>query len=174
MLRHIPWVLLGFIPVTMLTLSCAARQTGTERAQDSSCSKLSANEVSSALAEQLMAASDVLSFEHAWRTEHPNAVAGTISRAEVVSVVRNQKADIKGCYDSALSKLTSSKSGRVIVRFIIDKSGRVPAAAIAADELGVPDVACCLAERVTQWSFGPPNSGDFVVVEYPFSVSVTK
>jgi len=177
MFSRIHCVLVGFVPVMLLDLSCAARQsvTDTARAQETgSCSKLSAAEVSSALAERLTAATDVLSFEHAWRTEHAGAVAGTISRAEVVRVVRGQNADIRGCYDAALSKLSSSKSGKVIVRFIIDASGRVPAATIAADELGVPDVACCLADRVTQWTFGPPSSGDFVVVEYPFSVSVSK
>jgi|GEM_PF-6599878 len=177
MFSRLPCVLLGFVPVMLLDLSCAARQSGTEtpRVQGSgSCSRLSAAEVSTALAQRLTAATDVLSFEHAWRTEHQGDVAGTVSRADVVRVVRGQNADIKGCYDAALSKLSSSKSGKVIVRFIIDASGRVPAATIAADELGVPDVACCLAERVTQWTFGPPNSGDFVVVEYPFSVSVTK
>ena len=130
--------------------------------------------MSPALAEKLTAAGDVLSFESAWRSEHQGVVAGTISRADVVRVVRAQNADIKGCYDAALAKLSGNKSGKVVVRFIIDASGRVPAATIAADELGVPDVACCLAERVTQWTFGPPSSGDFVVVEYPFSVSVSK
>lgn len=160
-----------------LALSCAARQSGAETArapESGSCSRLSAAEVSAPLAERLTAATDVLSFEHAWRTEHQGDVAGTISRSDVVRVVRGQTADIKGCYDAALSKLQSNKSGKVVVRFIIDASGRVPAATIAADELGVPDVACCLAERVTQWTFGAPNSGDFVVVEYPFSVSVSK
>jgi hypothetical protein len=177
MFSRIPCVLVGFLPVTLLALACAARQSSVEapRAPESgSCSRLSAAEVSSALAERLTAASDVLSFEHAWRTEHQGDVAGTISRAEVVRVVRGQNADIKACYDAALSKLSDNKKGKVVVRFIIDASGRVPAATIAADELGVPDVACCLAERVAQWTFGPPSSGDFVVVEYPFSVSVSK
>lgn len=176
MFSRIPCGLLGFVPVVSLALACAARQTGAEgpRLESGSCSKLSAAEVSPALGAKLGAASDVLSFESAWRSEHQGAVAGTISRAEVMRVVRGQNADIKRCYDAALAKLRGSHKGKVVVRFIIDAQGRVPAATIAADELGVPDVACCLAERVTQWTFGPPDSGDFVVVEYPFSVSVSK
>ena len=166
----------GLLPIAVLALSCAARPSGTgARARDSgSCSKLSAAEVSAALAARLTAATDVLSFESAWRSEHQGAVAGTISRAEVKRVVRAQNTDIRRCYDAALSKVTGSKRGRVVVRFIIDATGTVPAATIAADEMGVPEVACCLAERVTQWRFERPSSGDFVVVEYPFSVSVSR
>jgi hypothetical protein len=122
----------------------------------------------------LAAASDVLSFEAAWKSEHQTSASGTISGAEVRRVIRGQGADIKGCYEASFAKLPDDSRGKVTVRFIIDATGRVPAATIAGDELGVPEVACCLAERVSQWTFTPPSSGDFVVVEYPFSVQISK
>jgi hypothetical protein len=162
----------------MVALSCAARQSTSEstpRALDSaSCSKLSASEVSPALAEKLAAAKDVLSFEAAWKSEHQATVSGTISRPNVTQVIRAHGADIKGCYEAALAKLPDDSRGKVVVRFVIDATGHVPAATIAADELGVPEVACCLADHVAQWVFAPPSSGDFVVIEYPFSVQVSK
>lgn len=168
-------LLLALIP--LVALACAARQAtpdGTPRAQGASCSKGSAAEASATLAAQLAAAGDVLSFEAAWRSEHQSAVSGTISGADVRRVIRGQGADIRDCYQASLAKLPDDSRGRVVVRFVIDARGRVPAATIAADELGVAEVACCLAERVSQWAFSPPSSGDFVVVEYPFSVQVSK
>ncbi|HET8933613.1 MAG TPA: AgmX/PglI C-terminal domain-containing protein [Polyangiales bacterium] len=166
--------LLGLIP--MVALGCAARQStsdGTARKQGA-CSKLSAAEVSSGLAEKLTASADVLSFEAAWKSEHQTSVSGTISRGDVTRVIRAQGSDIRGCYQGAMAKLPDDSRGKVVVRFVIDASGRVPAATIAADELGVPEVSCCLADRVSQWLFTPPTTGDFVVVEYPFSVAVSK
>ena len=163
--------------MSMAALACGARQStsdSTPRGQGASCSKLSAAEVSSGLADKLAAAADVLSFEAAWKSEHQTSVSGTISRAEVTRVIRAQGADIRGCYQAAMAKLPDDSRGKVVVRFVIDAKGSVPAATIAADELGVPEVSCCLAERVSHWAFTPPSSGDFVVVEYPFSVAVSK
>lgn len=174
MQRCLP-VLLALVP--LVAPACAARQAtpdGTPRGLGASCSKGTAAEASAALAEKLSAAGDVLSFEAAWRSEHQAAVAGTISGADVRRVIRGQGADIRDCYQASLAKLPADSRGKVVVRFVIDKAGRVPAATIAADELGVPEVACCLAERVSLWAFSPPSSGDFVVVEYPFSVQVSK
>jgi hypothetical protein len=168
----------SLLGVTALLVSgCASRQPVPDAkptvAGRTSCSKLQAH-VSQALASKLEAAADVISFESAWRSDHPNAVAGTINRPNVVGVIRARGNDIRGCYDAAMDKLPDDSRGRVVVRFIIDSSGRVPAATIAANELGVPEVACCLAERVSEWAFVPPTTGDFVVVEYPFSVKVSK
>lgn len=138
------------------------------------CVKGSESELSPTLASKLAAAADVLSFEAAWRGEHPAATSGSVSHPQVVGVIRSHGSEIRGCYEAALARLPDNSRGKVVVRFVIDASGRVPAAALAANELHVPEVACCLAERVSQWTFPAPSEGDFVVVEYPFSVQVSK
>jgi hypothetical protein len=164
----------ALVPALLLLQSCAARQTPPEtKPSGAHCVKHDAT-VSAGLAERLAATGDVLSFESAWRSERPGKVAGTISRPNVTQVIRNQGADIKSCYDASFDKLPDDSRGRVVVRFVVDGAGHVPAATIASNELGVPEVACCLAERVTQWAFVPPTTGDFVIIEYPFSVRVQK
>lgn len=138
------------------------------------CSKVAESEVTLALAERLAAAPDVLRFENLWKEDHPGSTSGTINRSDVVQVIRSQGDAIKGCYEAEFARLPNDSRGRVVVRFIIDAHGHVPAATVAANELGVPEVACCLAERVREWTFVAPTTGDFVVVEYPFSVSISK
>jgi hypothetical protein len=168
---------LPVLTIVALAAACGARQStsdSTPHGAGASCSKGSAAQASPALSQKLAAAGDVLSFESAWRSEQQSATSGTINGADVRRVIRGQGADIKGCYQASLAKLPDDNRGRMVVRFVIDRTGRVPAATIASNELGVAEVACCLAERVSQWAFSPPSSGDFVVVEYPFSVQVSK
>src|ERR1700712_2636273 len=109
------------------------------------CSKVAESEVNLALAERLASASDVLRFENFWREDHPGSTSGTINRSEVVQVIRSQSDAIKSCYEAELARLPNDSRGRVVVRFIIDANGRVPAAQIGANELGGPEGACWLA-----------------------------
>jgi hypothetical protein len=144
------------------------------RAGSATCTKGSQAEANPAFADKLAAASDVLSFETAWKLEHPSAVAGSVSRSEVLKVIRGHSDEIRGCYEAGLASLPDNSRGQVVVRFVIDQAGQVPLATLAANELGVPEVACCLAQHVAQWSFPAPTGGDFVVVEYPFSVQISR
>jgi hypothetical protein len=157
--------------------ACAGQSSKPEQLKISGtagCSKVAESEVNLALAERLASAPDVLRFENLWKEDHPGSTSGSINRSDVVQVIRSQNDAIKSCYEAELARLPSDSRGRVIVRFIIDGQGHVPAATIAINELGVPEVACCLAERVRDWTFVAPTTGDFVVVEYPFSVSISK
>lgn len=148
-------------------------QTPRHTPEPSVCVKGAHGPVDPGLADKLAQAADVLTFETAWRTEHTDAVAGTVPRPQVLSVIRGQGAQIRGCYEAAFDSLPENSRGKVVVRFVVDAAGQVPAATIADNELGVPAVACCLAERVAQWRFPAPTAGNFVVVEYPFSVQIS-
>lgn len=118
---------------------------------------------------RLEGASNVLDFERAWMDEHPGTAPGTISGSGVRERIRARTADIRGCYESALGRLPSGK-GRVVVRFVVDTRGGVPAVTIASSDFQDPEVGCCVAKAIAKWSFSSPTHGDFIVVEYPFVV----
>ena len=122
-------------------------------------------------AQALASATNILEYEAALRRAYPAAALGGIGAAEVRAVARAHMAEISQCYEAALAKVDEAK-GRVVVRFAIDPQGRVPAAHVVADDLGVEGVGCCVVQRVAAWKFPSPEGG-YAVVEYPFTVRVS-
>jgi hypothetical protein len=128
--------------------------------------------VSAAITQRLAKASNLLEYENLWRAEHPELAAGTISGAAVRSQIHADLPRVQACYEAALNG-SSDGSGRVVVRFVIDRSGRVAVANISSNSFAAPDVGCCIVKRVVQWQFPKPAAADFVVVEYPFVVRIS-
>lgn len=170
--------MLRLVLASFTLCSCAGCATpaaigGGQRAPErrvESCTSAAQADVSAAVLQRLGAASSVLDYQNIWAAEHAGSSAGSAGASEVRARVHAKLPEIQACYQSALSRAASG-SGRVVVRFVIDSSGRVPAANIAADSFGSPEVSCCVVRRVAQWSFAPV-AGDFVVVEYPFAVRI--
>jgi hypothetical protein len=159
----------------LLALSCAGHTTASSDAHthaDDACSNLAQPEVSAETSERLTRAANVIEYENTWKSAHPNATLGTVNRSEISSVIRSKTAEVQGCYESALGKLSDGR-GRVVVRLVIDASGKVPNVSIAANDFDDPQVGCCLAKHIAQWALPVPTGGDFVVVEYPFVVSIS-
>jgi TonB family protein len=120
----------------------------------------------------LAAATNVLEYEAAWKQAYPAAALGGIAPAEIRTVVREHTDELRGCYAQALAKVGQA-SGRVVVRFVIEPQGRVAAAHVAKNELGLPGVGCCVVQRVAAWRFPAPREGGYAVVEYPFTVRLS-
>jgi hypothetical protein len=163
--------------VLFLCAACAGRTpstaNGTDVASGEACSSVTQPGISAATAERLERASNVLDYENIWRAENPGTVQGTIGGSEVRARIRSNAGQIRGCYESALDKLPACE-GRVIVRFVIDASGHVAAVNITSNDFEAPEVGCCVAKHVAQWTFPSPTNGGFVVVEYPFVVRTSK
>lgn len=140
------------------------------RPQDGSCSALH-DPLAQNEAHALASATNILEYEAAWRRAYPSAALGGIGAAEVRRVAHAHTAELSGCYEAALAKVEQA-AGRVVVRFVIDPQGGVPAAHLAKDELGVAGVGCCLVQRVAAWKFPAPEGGGYAVVEYPFTVRI--
>jgi hypothetical protein len=161
----------------VLGASCAGRTpstaNGTATASGDTCSSVTQPGISAATAERLERASNVLDYENIWRAENPSATQGTIGGSEVRSRIRSNAGQIRGCYESALDKLPAGE-GRVVVRFVIDASGHVATVSISSNDFEAPEVGCCVAKHVAQWTFPSPTNGGFVVVEYPFVVRTSK
>jgi hypothetical protein len=120
----------------------------------------------------LARASNILDYQNVWTEAHPGGSLGALSRADLRSFIRSKNREVSDCYESALEELPDGR-GRVVTRFVIDSNGRVAHVSLAASELEAPKVGCCLVQRIAQWAFPGSIHGDFVVVEYPFVVSVS-
>lgn len=129
-------------------------------------------DVGSATSERLARASNVLDYQNVWMNAHPSGSLGTLSGADLRSFIRTKNGEIRDCYESALDELADGR-GRVVTRFVIGSDGRVRHVSLATSELEAPTVGCCLVQRIAQWAFPGAMHGDFVVVEYPFVVTVS-
>jgi hypothetical protein len=156
-------------------LSCAGQSKPTTQPHTQAaetCSSVTQPSVAANTAEQLNRASNIVEYESTWRTGNPSAVVGTIDRARVASLIRAKTREVSDCYTALMNKVENGR-GRVVVRFVIDASGNVPNVNVSSNDFDDAEVGCCLAKRVAQWSFPAPEAGDFVVVEYPFTVRIS-
>lgn len=159
-----------------LVSACAATtpsetSTGSRRG-DEACSSLAQAQVSEATSKRLSSASNVIEYQSIWQQEHPGASLGTASQSAIRAFIHSKGPEIRDCYQAALDELPEGR-GRVSARFVIAADGSVPNVSISSSNVMDPEVGCCLATQIAQWTFPAPAGGDFVAVEYPFVVSVS-
>jgi hypothetical protein len=155
--------------------SCAGQSKPTTDARTravETCSSVTQPGVAATTAEQLSRASNIIEYESVWKSSNPSSVTGTIDRARVASFIRAKTREVSDCYAALMNKVDNGR-GRVVVRFVVDASGNVPNVNVSSNDFDDAEVGCCLAKRVAQWSFPQPEAGDFVVVEYPFTVRIS-
>ena len=161
----------------MLFIAACAGQTqgarGAREATAETCSSVVKTGVAPHTVQQLERASNALEFESVWQAEHPGVAKSSIDHAELRARIRARTPEIHACCQGALDRLSASE-GQVVVRFIVDADGKVPAVSISANDFGAPSVGCCVAKKVAGWSLPRPLEGGFVVVEYPFVVRISK
>jgi TonB family protein len=107
-----------------------------------------------------------------WLNSANNAEAGTppqggVTKEVVRQVIRSQLSDVKKCYEAGLSQ-NPSISGRVLVTFTIEPSGRVSDSVVRESDMGAPEVEKCIADVVRTWPFPQPIGAPCVVIHYPF------
>ena len=76
--------------------------------------------------------------------------------------------EIRYCYQIGL-QIPPAPVGRVVVRFVIGASGKVPASEILRSTMDAPRIEQCLASAVRRWLF-PVTRTREVVVTYPFGI----
>lgn len=94
-------------------------------------------------------------------------VRGSIAKQDIVLTVRKNIADVRNCYEQALTGWPELK-GRVAIKFIINPIGTVQNGMVATSTLGHKNVECCILNRLMQWRFPAPTGGGIVVITYPF------
>ena len=90
---------------------------------------------------------------------------GKISAASVESVFRRRRGAIQTCYERAL-KVNTSVEGKVSVKFTIGAAGTVTQIQVVENSTGDSSVGSCIAEKIKDWPFPPPEGGLVIVTRH--------
>lgn len=93
-------------------------------------------------------------------------VGGRLPASVIQRVVHQNFGRFRVCYDAGL-RTNPGLGGRVVVKFIIDRTGAVSVANDGGSELGDKGVVKCVVQAFTSLSFPAPENG-IVTVAYPF------
>lgn len=104
------------------------------------------------------------------RTDGDPIVLGALDRSLIDAVVKRHMNQIRFCYQKELSR-QPDLGGKVVVQFVISKSGDVSSAKIKSSSLGNNAVESCMTSRFLRFSFPEPAGGGIVIVSYPFMFS---
>jgi hypothetical protein len=94
-----------------------------------------------------------------------SSVSGRLPPEVIERIVRQSFGRFRVCYEDAL-RLHPGVQGRVVIRFVIDRSGAVARAANAGSDVGDPALVVCVARAFQALSFPQPE-GALVTVVYP-------
>jgi hypothetical protein len=83
-------------------------------------------------------------------------------------VVSQRLPQVHACYSRAFKE--NSPGGRVDIGFVIGQSGRASKIRVEQNTTGSPALGKCLEQRVAEWEFPRPSSGEFELI-YPFVFS---
>ena len=87
-------------------------------------------------------------------------------RAEIQKVINENIVTIQHCYERQLAQ-HPRLSGKVKVRWVIDKSGAVRSVRQSSGDLKAPEVISCILAEIRTWHFSAPPKGE-AIVDYPF------
>ena len=95
-------------------------------------------------------------------------MVGSLTRAQVEQAVVRHIDSVRGCYENALGKKSGLK-GKMLLSFLIGKTGRVEVARVAESSLSDAQLEKCVVHQVRNWTFPQPANDGQVNVSYPFS-----
>ncbi len=95
------------------------------------------------------------------------SVIGGLTAAQVEEAVANHWSQVRSCYETALGR-KSGIQGKMLLSFIIGKTGKVDGIRIAESTIADNKLENCLVHQVRNWIFPTPTSEDHVSVSYPF------
>lgn len=98
-------------------------------------------------------------------------VVGAIATSAVDAGVAAQMDKITACYTRGRAS-NPELSGKVLVRFTIDREGHVGSTTIRSTSLRHPSTEDCLQRAVAKAQFPPLKGGKIAVVNYPFVFAV--
>ncbi len=96
-------------------------------------------------------------------------VQGSLDKAIIRRVVRQNRRAIKYCYEKELQK-NKNLAGTVKIKFTISASGSVISSRVSSTTLKNKKVERCMAGKVKRWVFPEPKGGGIVIVNYPFNL----
>ncbi|MBI4956598.1 MAG: AgmX/PglI C-terminal domain-containing protein [Myxococcales bacterium] len=99
----------------------------------------------------------------------PDQGGGTLPSELIQRVVHASFGRFRACYQTGLLQ-NPSLAGRVVVRFLIGRDGRVMSAADGGSDLPDRGVVSCIASSFQALTFPAPERGT-VTVTYPFALT---
>jgi hypothetical protein len=95
-------------------------------------------------------------------------VEQSLDRLAVHAFVRQHTDAVGECFERGLAR-DPSLAGRVTMRWLVDRAGRVLRAGVVDTELHSPDVESCIGREICSWRFPPVGDGyDPTVVDFPW------
>ena len=98
-------------------------------------------------------------------------VMGSLEKSVIDAKVKEVLPDVKACYDEGVVN-QPDLTGKVVIKMVIGKDGRVSSAEANPERttLNSGEVIDCIAGKVAQLEFPPPEGGGIVIVHYPFAL----
>jgi TonB family protein len=97
-------------------------------------------------------------------------VTGPLDKDIIRRLVRAHINEVRSCYNAGLSE-NRKLAGRVVINFVIGRTGKVASSVVAESTLSDTTVGNCIAKAVKRWTFPKPRGDDSVIVTYPFDLS---
>jgi outer membrane biosynthesis protein TonB len=98
-------------------------------------------------------------------------ILGALDKSLIDAVIKRNMRRIRYCYQRQLPK-NPSLGGKIVVKFVISKTGSVSKASIKSSSMGSAAVEDCIANKVFRTlKFPEPKGGGIVIVSYPFIFS---
>ncbi len=110
-------------------------------------------------------------YEHHATTDKlpTTKITGRLPAAHVRQVVRDHFDDVRQCYANGVAK-NANLRGKVILRFVIGRKGKVENVSDAGSDMPDPKVTNCVIDTFHKLQFDAPDSG-IVIVVYPILLS---
>ena len=97
-------------------------------------------------------------------------VGGGLGQDIIGQIIEQYLNQIRYCYEKGLNA-TPNLRGKLMVRFVIARTGRVSKAAVSRHNLNNKSVRACVLDVIRSISFPEPVGGGIVEVSYPFVFS---
>lgn len=94
-------------------------------------------------------------------------IMGALDRSVIDAYIRRNLAKIRWCYEKELNK-DPKLFGRIVINFIISKTGAVSSSKVNRTTMGNKNVEKCVANQIKKIRFPKPKGGGIVIVNYPF------
>ncbi len=94
-------------------------------------------------------------------------IFGSLSKDIIRGIMRRERTKIRFCYERQLMK-TPKLQGKIVISFVIDRTGKVKQAQVAKSTLANPPMEKCLLQVIKRMKFPAPKGGGVVKVNYPY------
>jgi Ca-activated chloride channel homolog len=97
-------------------------------------------------------------------------ILGSLDKSMIDNVIKRRTNQLAYCYQRELVN-DPSLSGKIVVKFVIDKDGSVTKSEIKSSTMNSKAVEACITKRFKTFLFPKPQGGGIVIVSYPFVFS---